>query len=476
MRGDLKVVSLKGKWSIILFALAIVIGAVAFFQNQQASGTEKKNVKQDTNYKNVEIVTLVNDGKFMRYAVNYPLFHQKELDDKIQSYANSVLEHFKKTFSEAKDIDENKRFELNIDYDMVHYAKQSAAIHFTTYTYTGQQNGTTHHLTINFDFQKKTFLDTKDLFQPKTNYLKKLSYITYTELRKDKTLSKDQALLQKGTAPTAQNFSQFALKEKYVEFYFPASQVAAEDLGPQTLAIKKTLLKDILKPEYMNKIKNKNEIKEPNPKRKAVKLPQKSKLDPNKKAIALTFDDGPNPATTTKILDALKEHKGHATFFVLGSRVQYYPGMLADILKGGNEIGNHSYNHPLLTRLPLKQAVKQVKDTQQLIQKASGYTPTHFRPPYGGTNQDINQAVDMKVSLWDVDPEDWKIRNSQQITSHVLSHAADGKTVLMHDIYDSSAQAAVKIIHELTKQGYQLVTVSELEQLKKERHEQSPVQ
>ena len=73
----------------------------------------------------------------------------------------------------------------------------------------------------------------------------------------------------------------------------------------------------------------------------------------------------------------------------------------------------------------------------------------------------------MNVSLWDVDPEDWKIRNSQQITNHVLSHAADGKTVLMHDIYDSSARAAVKIIHELTKQGYQLVTVSELEQLKK---------
>ncbi|KIL24472.1 hypothetical protein B4134_3287 [Bacillus safensis] len=468
--------SVKGKWSIVLFALAVVIGAVAFFQNQQASGTEKKNVKQDTNYKDVEIVTLVNDGKFMRYAVNYPLFHQKELDDKIQSYANSALEHFKKTFSEAKDIDENKRYELNIDYEMVHYAKQSAAIRFTTYTYTGQQNGTTNHLTINFDFQKKAFLDTKDLFLPKTNYLKKLSYITYTELRKDKTLSKDQPLLQKGTAPDAQNFSQFALKDKYVEFYFPASQVAAEDLGPQTLAIKKTLLKDILKPEYMDKLKNKNEMKEPNPKRKAVKLPQKSKLDPNKKAIALTFDDGPNPATTTKILDALKKNKGHATFFVLGSRVQYYPGMLADILKGGNEIGNHSYNHPLLTRLSLDEAVKQVKDTQQLIEKASGYTPTHFRPPYGGTNQDINHAIGMKVTLWDVDPEDWKIRNSKQITNRVLSHAADGRTVLMHDIYESSAQAAVKIIHELTKQGYQLVTVSELEQLKKERHEQTPVE
>ena len=475
MRGELKIVSVKGKWTIILLSLAIVIGTVAFYQNQQASGTEKKNVKQDTNYKNVEIVTLVNDGKFMRYAVNYPLFHQKKLDDKIQSYANTALDHFKTAFSEAKDIDENKRFELNIDYDMVHYAKQSVAVHFTTYTYTGKQKGTTQSETINFDFQKKTFLDTKDLFEPKTDYLKKLSDITYTELKKDKTLSKDQSLLQKGTAPTAQNFSHFALKEKYVEFYFPASQIAAEDLGPQTLAIKKTLLKDILKPEYMNKTKNENEIKEPSPKRKAVKLPQKSKLNPNKKTIALTFDDGPNPATTSKILDALKQNKGHATFFVLGSRVQYYPEMLGEILKGGNEIGNHSYNHPLLTRLPLKQAVKQVKDTQQIVEKASGYTPTHFRPPYGGTNQAINQAVDMKVSLWDVDPEDWKIRSSQRITSHVLTHAADGRTILMHDIYESSARAAVTIIHELTKQGYQLVTLSELEQLKQERNEQTPV-
>ncbi|MFJ5964505.1 polysaccharide deacetylase family protein [Bacillus sp. NPDC093026] len=467
--------SAKGKWSIFLLALAIVIGTIGFYQNQQASGTEKKNVKQDTNYKNIEIVTLVNDGKFMRYAVNYPLFHQKELDDKIQSYANTELDRFKTTFSEAKDMNEDKRYELNIDYELVHYAKQSVAIHFTTYEYTGQQKGTTRSDTINFDFQKKTFLATKDLFQPKTDYLKKLSYITYAELQKDKNLSKDKQLLQKGTAPTAQNFSHFALKEKYVEFYFPASQVAAENLGPQTLAIKKELLKDVLKPEYMNKTKNENKIKEPNPIRKAVKLPQKSKLNPNKKTIALTFDDGPNPATTSKILHALKQNKGHATFFVLGSRVQYYPEMLGHILKGGNEIGNHSYNHPLLTRLPLKQAVKQVKDTQQLIEKVSGYTPTHFRPPYGGTNQQINQAVDMKVSLWDVDPEDWKIRSSKQITKLVLSHAADGRTVLMHDIYNTSAVAAVSIIHELTKQGYQLVTVSELEQIKQERHQHPPI-
>lgn len=67
-----------------------------FLSKSTSKRYREKNVKQDTNYKDVEIVTLVNDGKFMRYAVNYPLFHQKELDDKIQSYANSALEHFKK--------------------------------------------------------------------------------------------------------------------------------------------------------------------------------------------------------------------------------------------------------------------------------------------------------------------------------------------------------------------------------------------
>ncbi|MEH7802794.1 polysaccharide deacetylase family protein, partial [Bacillus pumilus] len=217
------------------------------------------------------------------------------------------------------------------------------------------------------------------------------------------------------------------------------------------------------------KEKNKNEKKEPIPKRKIVKLPKQSAFNPNQKAIALTFDDGPNPSTTSKILNALKENKGHATFFVLGSRVQYYPDMLNKIRKGGNEIGNHSYSHPLLTRLPLKQAVKQVEETQQIIEKASGFTPTHFRPPYGGTNGQINAAVNMKVTLWDVDPEDWKYRNSQYVANYILTHASSGETVLMHDIYDTSANAAVTIIKELTKQGYQLLTVSELEQWKELR-------
>ncbi|MCM3146999.1 polysaccharide deacetylase family protein [Bacillus pumilus] len=461
--------SMKWKISLVLCGLAIIIGIAAFYHNQQASGTEKKKVEPDASYKEVEIVTLVNDGRYMRYAVNYPVFHQEKLDQEMKRYAETALDKFKTSFSEASDVDEENRYELNIDYEIIHYAKQTAAIKFNTYELKGGVKGAHQTKIFNFDFKKQHFLSIDDLFLSKKEDLQKLSQMTFEELKKDRSLAENEHLLKQGTSPAAEHYQYFAIKDRFIEFYFPAGQIAPSEQGPQVLAIKKTLLKGMLKPEYINKEKNKNEKKEPIPKRKIVKLPKQAVFNPNQKAIALTFDDGPNPSTTSKILTALKENKGHATFFVLGSRVQYYPDMLSKIRKGGNEIGNHSYSHPLLTRLPLKQAVKQVEETQQIIEKASGFTPTHFRPPYGGTNGQINAAVNMKVTLWDVDPEDWKYRNSQYVANYILTHASSGETVLMHDIYDTSANAAVTIIKELTKQGYQLLTVSELEQWKELR-------
>ncbi|KYC88120.1 hypothetical protein B4140_1296 [Bacillus amyloliquefaciens] len=92
-------------------------------------------------------------------------------------------------------------------------------------------------------------------------------------------------------------------------------------------------MKDILKEQYIDKAKNKNKIKEQKPKHEVISLPKEETVDPNQKVVALTFDDGPNPATTNQILDSLKKYKGHATFFVLESRVQYYPETLIRMLK-----------------------------------------------------------------------------------------------------------------------------------------------
>lgn len=130
---------------------------------------------------------------------------------------------------------------------------------------------------------------------------------------------------------------------------------------------------------------------------------------------------------------------------------------------------NHSCSHPLLTRLPVKEALKQINDTQDIIEKISGYRPTLVRPPYGGINDELRSQMKMDVALWDVDPEDWKDRNKKTIVDRVMNQAGDGRTILIHDIYRTSADAADEIMKKLTDQGYQLVTVSQLEEVKKQR-------
>jgi peptidoglycan/xylan/chitin deacetylase (PgdA/CDA1 family) len=140
------------------------------------------------------------------------------------------------------------------------------------------------------------------------------------------------------------------------------------------------------------------------------------------------------------------------------------------MLQEGNEIGNHSWDHPQLTRLSKNKIEDQIEKTQDAVKKATGVVPNLVRPPYGAINHNVREYMeDMKVSLWDVDPEDWKERNEKKIVNKVMSKAKDGRIILMHDIYQTSAQAAGKIIKQLHDQGYQLVTISELEKVKKDR-------
>lgn len=120
----------------------------------------------------------------MRYAVNYPLFHQEKLDQEIKRFAETALEKFKTSFSQASDVNEEKRYELNIDYEIIHYAKQTVAIKFNTYEVKGGKQGVNQTKVMNFDFKKQTFLSINDIFLSKKDNLQKLSHMTFEELKK----------------------------------------------------------------------------------------------------------------------------------------------------------------------------------------------------------------------------------------------------------------------------------------------------
>ena len=182
---------------------------------------------------------------------------------------------------------------------------------------------------------------------------------------------------------------------------------------------------------------------------------------PGSRLIALTFDDGPSRYTPI-ILDKLQEYGAKATFFVVGSRVSKY----ADILKResdmGMEIGSHSWDHAKLSQLSADAVKLQKTQTDDAVRQITGKNTTLVRPPYGSKNQTVLDAFNLPVILWSVDTLDWKTRSVKSTVDNVMRNAKDGDIVLMHDIYEQSANAAAELIPKLIDEGYELVTVSEM--------------
>lgn len=184
-------------------------------------------------------------------------------------------------------------------------------------------------------------------------------------------------------------------------------------------------------------------------------------INPNKPMIAITYDDGPSQYTS-RILDILKENNSVATFFVLGQRVYNNEGILNRIIDEGSQIGNHTYNHKNLTTISNEELYRQVQGTDDLIRIATGYTPAVMRPPYGSTTGDLNKKIQRPVIKWSIDTRDWESRNVEMIKNSILDYVKDGDIILMHDMYDSTAEASKIVIPELINRGYQLVTINEL--------------
>ncbi|WP_454916372.1 polysaccharide deacetylase family protein [Xanthobacter sediminis] len=182
--------------------------------------------------------------------------------------------------------------------------------------------------------------------------------------------------------------------------------------------------------------------------------------------IALTFDDGPSPETTPRMLAILKARGIKATFFVLGNMVAKHPEVLKMIADDGHEIGNHSWSHPQLTRIPLAAADQQVGETSALIEQVTGTKPRYLRPPYGSMKpalrDHIEEAFGLAIINWSVDPLDWKHRDSKLVHDEIMKQVKPGAIVLSHDIYPSTVDAYAQVLDELIAKGYKFGTMSEL--------------
>ena len=186
-------------------------------------------------------------------------------------------------------------------------------------------------------------------------------------------------------------------------------------------------------------------------------------IDPSKPMVALTFDDGPDGMTSGKILDTLEENHALATFFEVGRNVASYPELVKRMADMGCEVASHSNAHKDLSKLKKKALLRDLDTADQAFLDAGVDAPTLVRPPYGAVNKTVKSATGRAMITWTVDTLDWKSRDAQAIIDCVQGLGdLDGQVVLMHSLYESTAEATAVLVPWLQEQGYQLVTVSEL--------------
>ncbi|AWB45576.1 polysaccharide deacetylase [Paenibacillus sp. CAA11] len=193
------------------------------------------------------------------------------------------------------------------------------------------------------------------------------------------------------------------------------------------------------------------------------------KVPISKKAVAFTFDDGPDPLYTRQLLDIFRKVNGRATFFMIGQQIDAYEDIAAEVYAAGHEIGNHTYTHPDLTKLTPEEARAELQLTNERIRQLTGAFASNFRPPFFAVNHYVLAlAAELgyqSIGCVNGEARDWEQPGTDFIIEQTRRSVENGSILIFHDGYGSRSQTieAVRIlVKELAAEGYQFVTVREL--------------
>lgn len=300
-------------------------------------------------------------------------------------------------------------------------------------------------------------------------------------------------------SPQLHQAYQIPVREPYPEPQEPKIQRSTGELPPAAPAEQPSVVSEKpaapppAKPKVTPKVKVKKvsppsekPVRETTSRNKALTLSQLVEKYPDVlllkgrgsfKQVALTFDDAPDTQFTPQVLDVLKQYNVRATFFLIGSEAEKYPEIVKRIVREGHVIGNHSYNHKLYTKLSDDKFRAQVLQTQKALKSLIGYTPRLIRPPYGEISESQllwASQQGLRIVNWNVDSQDWKQINREQVTNNILNHVKMGAIVLQHtgggpgQNLSGTVEALPKVIEILQSRGYKLVTLPEMLQLSKQ--------
>ncbi len=399
-----------------------------------------------TEYRTDDVVTVLKDNKHYSMHLSYPISHHRKVDSEIKKYIKDEMDQFLDTV----DKDQKQKQRLEITYRM--YTYQSVK----TILFTSQAKVTSLH----YDDKNGTLLSYSDFLNTDQKSFGKIKQTIKSMLLQElfrQQILVDQEKVNQKLEKLELSELQFVFHENGVTFFFG-----------------KEFLKEINEPIQITLsyakmwfyIQTKQVRKEDRPTEEELEYVKIGLPDvEGKKLVALTFDDGPGGKTTTALLDGLKVRNARVTFFQLGTRAERFPELVARASREGHEIGSHTYDHQNLKKLSSEGVQFEIVTTNQIISSATGGSVGLLRPPYGSYDARVKSAG-MPIVLWNVDTLDWKLKNKDAILTRMKETVKDGDIILMHDIYQTSVDAALEFIDYAWGQGFEFVTVSELAMLR----------
>ena len=193
----------------------------------------------------------------------------------------------------------------------------------------------------------------------------------------------------------------------------------------------------------------------------------KSKVAPR---IALTFDDGPHPMNTRRLLETLNERLVPATFFVLGKNISLWPSLARDVHDGGHEVGNHGWSHRSFANLSDSEIVEELRATDGAIRQLTLSSPSIYRPPYGAISDAQRHLIEAQFAyhlvMWNIDSADWRRPSVKQLVQSATELKYENTILLFHDFCDVTCEGLPHIIEGLLRQNCIFYTVSDLLRLK----------
>ena len=383
-----------------------------------------------------------------------------ELDDKLTKMIDDEVADFKKTMKSY----ERKGYELNISYQAYNNGDLDS-IYINVYRYLGGGRTEYKEYVYYYDRKERREVKWEDLFADgeKNKLLEKMSSQVNKEVVKLGVGLHTNDLVWSGLQPTQRNYDLLVFGPENIVLKLHRGQVAPVDT-PIELVFEYREYDTYLK--YKKSVIAGSADEEPIGPEESVSRRQRNieKLR-NKPVVMITFDDGPSGKVTSRLLDGLAKRNARATFFVLGNMAEKYPDILKREYSDGHTVASHSYSHKDMKNIGGNAIKWEVEATNEVLKRLLGIDNQYLRPPYGSFNDTVFVMSGMSLVLWNVDPQDWKVRDANAVYSHIMEKARDGSIILIHDIYEESVDGALRAIDDLLRQGYAVVSLEEAEQL-----------